>query len=59
MQTKWMTLKEKVAESMRIPPIKKMEWLNAMNEFDRRCLTEDAKRIRLLLKQKRNDCVRR
>ena len=51
---RWETPEERTARFMKIPPVKKMEWLRQMHEFVFQSSTKRMKAIRLKLRDLRS-----
>jgi len=50
---KWESQKERLSRFMKIPPKKKMEWLNQMHEFLGKALTKRQKDVYRILRERR------
>ena len=50
---KWETCEERVRRFMKMPAKKKLEWLQDMSEFTKRCDTQERRKIRLKLRELR------
>ncbi len=53
MRFEWETERERIERLMKIPPIKKLEWLYEMNEFMNKYSSKKTKAIRRKLREQR------